>query len=160
MILLFSVKNQSLTLNTNLKKTEIIADSRNYLKVKFNFYTADWQNNKIKYALFTHNGKTYKKILGVEKGVEWNECFVPHEVIKEGQLDISVYCEDLITTNKVSIPIGASGYTEKIENQQATPSVTEQMNTLMYKYASLCNQIHKECVTILETIKGGTGDGE
>ena len=155
MTLLFSVKNQSLVINTNLGKTKIIADSKNYLKAKFNFCTSDWQNNKLKYALFTNNGKTYKKLLGVEKGVEFNECFVPHEVIKEGVVEVSVYCEELITTNKVPFTIEASGYTENIENQQSTPSVMEQMNTLMYKYASLCNDIHKECVTILENIKGG-----
>ena len=155
MTLLFSVKNQSLAPSTNLNKTEIIADSKNYLKAKFNFCTSDWQNDRIKYALFTHNGKTYKKILGVEKGVEQNECFVPHEVIKEGILAISVYCENLITTNKVDVKIGASGYTENIENQQPTPSVTEQMNTLMYKYASLCNKMVKECEKIKNELKGG-----
>ena len=155
MTLLFSVKNQTLVLNTNLGKTKIVADSKNYLKVKFNFCTSDWQNNKLKYALFTHNGKTYKKILGAEKDVEQNECFVPPEVIKEGNLEISVYCESLITTNKVIIEIGASGYTENIENQQVTPSVIEQMNTLMYKYASLCNKMVKECEKIKNELKGG-----
>jgi hypothetical protein len=102
----------------------------------------------ILYALFTYKGKTYKKILGIEEGVKWNECFVSPEVIKEGKFSVSVYCDNLITTNSVDIPVLKSGYTDNIVNQEATPSMTEQMNTLMYKYASLCNQMYKECEKI------------
>ena len=92
--------------------------------------------------------KQNKKLLGVEDGTKWNECFVAPEVIKEGKFTISVYCDDLITTNTVDIPVSPSGYTEKIVNQPATPTVMEQMNQLMYKYASLCNQMYKGCEEI------------
>jgi hypothetical protein len=77
------------------------------------------------YALFTHNGKTYKKFLGIEEGTKWNECYVAPEVIKEGKFSVSVFCDNLITTNSVDISVLASGYTEKIENQKPTPSVQE-----------------------------------
>ena len=64
----------------------------------------------------------------------------------------SVFCDDLITSTVVSIPVENSGYTENIVNQEATPTVLEQMNQLMYKYASLCNDIYKECQQIKEEV--------
>lgn len=148
------VNNQTLTLSPIQQSMKLVADSKNYLKVSFMFQTSEWKKGKILYALFTHNGKTYKKLLGVEDGVKWNECYVAPEVIKSGKFSVSVYCDDLITTNTVDIPVGPSGYTEDIVNQPATPSVLEQMNTLMYKYASLCNDIYKACENIK---KGGNG---
>ena len=155
MTLLFSVRNQSLTLSTNQQKLTVAADSKNYLKAKFNFCTKDWSDG-IKYALFTHNNKTYKKILGAEDGVDANECYIPPEVIKQGKMIISVFSGDRITTNTVEINVDASGYTENIENEKATPTVMEQMNTLMYKYASLCNKMVKECEKIKNELKGGS----
>ena len=146
MTLIFYVNNQSLTISPI--KQEIVSDSKNYLKARFIFQTTDWNNDKLKYALFSHNGKTYKKYLGIEDGLASNECFISPEVIKAGEFSVSVFCEDYITTNTVMIPVKQSGYTEKIVNQVATPSVMEQMNTLMYKYASLCNDIYKECQKI------------
>lgn len=146
MTLIFYVNNQSLTISPI--KQEIVSDSKNYLKARFVFQTTDWNNDKLKYALFSHNGKTYKKYLGIEDGLAPNECFISPEVIKAGEFSVSVFCEDYITTNTVIIPVKQSGYTEKIVNQVATPSVMEQMNALMYKYASLCNDIYKECQKI------------
>ena len=153
MTLLFYVNNQTLSLNPTQTKTKIVADSRNYLKVQFMFQTSEWKKGDLLYALFTHKGKTYKKILGIEEGTKWNECYVAPEVIKEGEFSISVYSNNLITTNKVTIPVGASGYTEDIENQPNTPSVLEQMNALMFKYASLCNDMYKACEQIKNELK-------
>ena len=153
MTLTFYVNNQSLSLNPNQKNIEIVADSKNYLVAKFIFQSQDWKNKNIKYALFSHNGKTYKKILGAEAGLAENECLVAPEVIKAGAFSVSVFCESLITTHTIDIPVRASGYTEKIENQNANPSVMEQMNQLMYKYASLCNSIYEGCQEIEKNIK-------
>lgn len=148
MTLTFYVNNQNLTTNPSQKNISVVADSKNYLKAKFVFQTSDWKKGSLLYALFTHNGKTYKKILGAEDGVEYNECYIAPEVIKAGKFSVSVFCDDLITTNAVDVPVAASGYTTKIENQKKTPDVQEQMNNLMYKYATLCNQMLKECERI------------
>lgn len=145
MTLQFYVNNQTLSLNPAQKNIKIVADSRNYLKARFVFQTSEWTRGVLRYALFTHNGKTYKKILGIEPGLKSNECYVAPEVLKEGSFTVSVFCDDLITSTTEVIPVCASGYTEKIENQNSTPTVTEQMNTLMYNYAKLCNDILKEC---------------
>lgn len=154
MKLLFYVNNQSLSLSPTQKNLEIVADSKNYLIAKFIFQTNDWKTNKPKYALFSHNGKTYKKYLGIEEGLDNNECYVAPEVIKNGHFSVSVFCEDFITTHTVDIPVRASGYTENIENQPATASTMEQMNTIMYQYANLCNDILKECQKIQREMEG------
>lgn len=153
MTLLFYVNNQTLSLNPAQKNIKIVADSKNYLKARFIFQTSEWTRGVLRYALFTHNGKTYKKILGIEPGLKSNECYVAPEVIKEGSFTVSVFCDDLITSTAEVIPVSASGYTESIENQPNTPTMFEQMNQLMYKYANLCNDIYKECQHIEETIK-------
>ena len=83
------------------------------------------------YALFSHNGKTYKKILGADEGLGFDECYVPNEVNKAPGFKVTLVCGDRIPTNEVEIKLGASGYTEKIENQKATPSIIDQMNSYM-----------------------------
>lgn len=154
MTLSFYVNNQSLSLSPNQENIELASDSKNYLKAKFIFQTNDWKTNIPKYALFSYQGKTYKKYLGIEEGAKENECFVANEVIKPGEFTVSVFAENYITTNTVAIPIKQSGYTETIENQPATPQTLEQMNTLMYQYASLCNEILKECQRIQKEMEG------
>lgn len=154
MTLQFYVNNQTLSLNPAQKNIRIVADSKNYLKARFIFQTSEWTRGTLRYALFAHNGKTYKKILGIEPGLKSNECYVAPEVIKEGNFTVSVFCDDLITSTTEVIPVSASGYTEKIENQPSTPSVIDQMNAMMHKYATLCNNILKEC----EQIKNEGGD--
>lgn len=153
MTLQFYVNNQFLSLNPAQKDVKIASDSKNYLKVRFIFQTSEWTRGVLRYVLFTHNGKTYKKILGIEPGLKSNECYVAPEVIKEGKFTISVFCDDLISSTTVDIPVLPSGYTENIENQEATPNMLEQMNTLMYQYASLCTQVHAECEQIQKELR-------
>ena len=155
MTLQFYVNNQTLSLNPAQRNIKIAADSRNYLKARFIFQTSEWTRGTIRYALFTHNGRTYKKILGIEPGLKSNECYISPEVIKEGNFEVSVYCDDLITSTVETIPVSASGYTENIANEERTPSMYEQMNTLLYQYAQLCVQIHDDCERIHKEIKGG-----
>jgi hypothetical protein len=119
----FYVNNQSLSLSPTQKNIQIIADSKNYLIAKFIFQTSDWKTDRPKYALFSHEGKTYKKYLGIEEGLGADECYVAPEVIKTGKFSVSVFSEDYITTNTVELPVKQSGYTEDIVNQRATPSV-------------------------------------
>jgi hypothetical protein len=52
------------------------------------------------------------------------------------------------------VAISKSGYTDNIVNQQATPSVMEQMNDYMKQYAMLCNSILQDCQKIREEIGG------
>ena len=152
MTLQFFVKNQTLSLNTAQRGVKIASDSKNYLQARFTFQTSEWTRGVMRYALFSHNGETYKKFLGIEPGCKSNECYVAPEVIKDGAFRVSVFCDDLITSTVVSIPVENSGYTESISNQEATLSVLEQINTLMYNYASISNDILKECQKIKEEV--------
>ena len=153
MTLQFFVNNQTLSLNPAQQGVRIASDSRNYLKARFTFQTSEWTRGALRYVLFTHAGNTYKKFLGIEPGCKANECYVSPEVIKEGGFTVSVFCDELITSTTVSIPVEPSGYTENISNQETTPTVLEQMDALMYQYASLCNDILKECQKIQEENK-------
>jgi hypothetical protein len=94
-----------LSLSPNQENIDIASDSKNYLKAKFIFQTNDWKTNLPKYALFSYQGRTYKKYLGIEEGVKENECFVANEVIKPGEFTVSVFAENYITTNIVTIPV-------------------------------------------------------
>jgi hypothetical protein len=154
MTLNFYVNHQSLTINPAQKDIEVVADSKNYLKAKFVFQTSEWKDFTPIGALFTHNGDTYLKLLGTD-GLAPNECYVSPEVIKTGSFSVSLCGGDFITTDTVNIKVKPSGYTTNIKNMDATPSVLEQHNELMFKYASLCNDILKECQRIQKEIEGG-----
>lgn len=153
MILKFSVNNQTLSLSPSQKNLKLVADSRNYLITKFLFQTEEWKKGDLVYALFTHNGKTYKQILGADKTLNFDECYVPIEVNKTPGFKVSLVCGDRIPTSEVEIKLQPSGYTEKIENQKATPSVMEQMNEYMKKYALICNQILQDCEKIKQEME-------
>ena len=43
MTLTFYVNNQSLSINPAQKDIEVVADSKNYLKAKFVYQTAEWK---------------------------------------------------------------------------------------------------------------------
>ena len=155
MNILVNINNQTLSLASN---PQLASDSKNYLKIKANFQSSDWKG-QLAYGLFTYNNETYKKYFGVDDGLAANEMYVPKEVIHAPGFNVSFFCGDLITTNLLFIPISESGYTENIKNQSATPTVMEQMNTLMSKYASICNEILQDCEAIKEEIMEVNNNG-
>lgn len=154
MTLVFYANNQNLSLTPSQKGLTIASHSKKYLVAKFIPQSLDWKKESLIYVLFRQNGKTYKKYLGIEEGLEANECYVPTEVLFPGAFEVSLFSENGISTNKLIIQVQDSGYTEDIENQESTPSTLEQMNTLFYNYASLCNEILKECEKIKKDIGG------
>lgn len=157
MVLNFNLANQTLTKDGEIDNLHIVADSKNYLIARFNFNTDEWKDRLV-YALFTYKNKTYKMILGADGRLAHNECFVPAEVIHAPGFVVSCYCESRITTNPVQVAISKSGYTDNIANQQATPSVMEQMNNYMAQYARVCNSILQDCQKIKEEIGGKNND--
>ena len=151
MTLEFIINNQSLTKHKSQNSQKVVADSKNYLKALFHFQSEEWKN-QICYALFTHQGQTWKQVLGAEDGLEMNECYVPAEVIHAPSFTVSCYCGDRITTNEVRVDVVSSGYTENVVNQRETTSVMDQANALMKKYALICNSILQDCGKIKEEI--------
>lgn len=112
MTLQFSINNQQLTLSPRQKNIMVVADSKNYLKAAFAFQSAEWIKAKEIWVLFSHDGKTYKRLLGGDSDLQKNECYVPPQVIKTKEFVVSVFCDDLITTNTFTVPVFPSGYTE------------------------------------------------
>lgn len=149
MIISFAVNKQKLS---RLDNQEIVADSKNYLIARFALQSIEWQNNVV-YALFSYKDKTYKKILGAEDGCDFNECYIPYEVIHSPQFTISLYAGDRITSTRVKIPVESSGYTENIINEKLTENTLDQMNNLLAKYAKICNNILQDCKKIKEEIE-------
>lgn len=117
MELLFCVKNQNLT---RLDDYEVVANSKNYLKARFQFETEEWQGTKT--AVF-RNGYIIKKQIIDENGV----CDVPWEVIKLSCFSVSVFCGDLITTEENIVRVKSSGYMEGDFSQPPTPDVYAQV---------------------------------
>lgn len=159
MTLNFNVQNQMLAIHPSQAKTRLVSDCKNCWIANFDLRTEDWKN-KIVFALFTYGEDTYKMILGAEQSLGWNECFIPAEVIHTPGFSVSLYCGDRITTNMVTIPVTISGYTEKITNQVVTPTVMEQMDSLMKRYALICNAILQDCNKIQQELKEGRNNGE
>lgn len=154
MVLKFILSEQSLVIHPSQERLKIVADSKNYLVAQFDCRTAEWKNGPI-WVLFAYNGRTYKKLLGAEKELGWNECYVPAEVIHSPKFEVSVYTGDRITTNKVTRKVEESGYTEEIANERRTLTPIEQIDMLMKKYALVCNSILQDCEEILNEMKRG-----
>lgn len=151
MTLDFIVNGQNLAKHKNQNSQKVVADSRNYLKALFHFQSEEWKG-QICYALFTLQGQTYKMVLGADKDLDWNECYVPEEVIHAPGFTVSCYCGDRITTNEVKVDVVSSGYKDNIVNQKTTPSVLEQADALLKRYALICNSILQDCRKIKEEI--------
>lgn len=154
MVLKFILSEQSLVVHPSQERQKVVADSKNYLVAQFDCRTAEWKNGPI-WILFAYNGRTYKKLLGSDAELAWNECYVPAEVIHSPKFTVSAYTGDRVTTNSVIKKIEESGYTEDIVNERRTPTTTEQIDMLMKRYAMVCNSILQDCAKIKEEIERG-----
>lgn len=134
-------KEQKIKLASHNKKTILSVDLR----------TEEWKN-KMVMALFTYKNRTWKKILGASPELNFNECYIPVEVMYPGTFSVTLYCDDRYTTLPCNIDVVDSGYTDKIENENLTPSTLDQINDLMKRYALICNTILQDCYKIKEEI--------
>lgn len=100
--LLFTVENQVITRTDDFI---VAAKSQNYLYAGFTF-SADWGSSS-RIAIFKSGCNSYEIILDAN-----NECLVPWESLTHpGNLYVSVYSGDRITTNKARVPVQSTGYT-------------------------------------------------
>ena len=118
--LTFEVTNQLIHRTDKFKP---VADSKNYLYAHFDFLTEEWEN-KIVTAIFTKNEESYIMLLDSNY-----TCLVPWEVIQDGgDVYVSVFSGELITTNSSRVTIIKSGYVEDAENsEEPTPNIYEQI---------------------------------
>ena len=109
----------------NIVRTDtnrVVSDSRNYLRASFEF-SEEWTG--IKTAIFKSGDVVRHAVL------ENDECMVPWEVIKPGFMKVSVFCGDLITADSSTVPITESGYAEGGAPQDPSPTVYEQIISML-----------------------------
>lgn len=138
-----NVKNQKLQ---RVDKFSPATDSVDYLTVKFNFLTNDW-NGKAKVALFRVDTAIYEAV------VYNNSCLVPYEVLTatetsklniggaKNRFYLSVYgTQDAtrITTNEIKVELNLSGYGEGQTPATPTADVYEQLLTAYAESQKRC----------------------
>lgn len=118
---------------------EVVSESINYLRIKF-YFTDDWTG--LKTVLFKHSldETIYQVILDDD-----NSCLVPHEVIKDGSFDVSVFCGFRITSNSVRIEVIGTMFTEEgAEPENPTPSVYEQLITIANETKEIAQSVRDD----------------
>lgn len=118
MVLNFNINNQIITRTDGETP---VANSRNYLKAKFNFQTREWDEHE-KTAIFRQKYKVRHVLLD-----ENMECYVPYELLDAGILCVSVFAGDLITANSCLVKILQSGYEEGTKPDDPSPDIYEQI---------------------------------
>lgn len=116
MLLSFNVEKQIIT-RTDTEK--VVTNSMNYLYAQFSF-SNEWTGEKT--AVFKGKHGAYNALLDAE-----NKCLVPWEILTEAMFDVSVFCGDLITANKVKIFTIPSGYEVGDESRIPTPEIYTQV---------------------------------
>lgn len=128
MKLQFTVSNQHIKVESTAK---VVADSKNYLEASFFFVTSEWEGLQ-KTVVFSNQYGTYNVML------EGGSCLVPWECIIAGELSVSVFAGDRITTDVAKVKIFPSGYKLGLTPREPTPDV----------YAEILDR--------LQTIQAGT----
>lgn len=113
----FTVTNQHIEAKTTGK---IVADSRNYLEAVFFFVSPEWEN-LAKTVVFSTKFGTYNVIL--ENGT----CMVPPECIIAGEMEVSVFGGDRVTTDVAKVKVHPSGYRKGETPPAPTPDVYAQI---------------------------------
>lgn len=113
----FTVTNQHIEAKTTGK---IVADSRNYLEAVFFFVSPEWEN-MAKTVVFSTKFGTYNVIL--ENGT----CMVPPECIIAGEMEVSVFGGDRVTTDVAKVKVHPSGYRKGETPPAPTPDVYAQI---------------------------------
>lgn len=109
MDLFFSVKDQELT---KIKREKIAGFARNYIHAVFDFDRV-WID-LLKYAIFSEpDGTKHVSYLGYGKTLQ---CSIPEDVLKNTFFTVSVFAEDLLTSNEEIIIISPSGYVSEIDD--------------------------------------------
>lgn len=157
MKLSFKVEKQNI-MRTDSNK--VVAKSKNYLYAAFTFSMDDWNEVKIKTAIFKNGDRVFNVILD-----DNNECLVPHEVLDSGTVIVSVFGGNLITVDYASFKIHESGYEEGITPEPPTQDVYSQIIKMIEEMEQggitqeQCEQIVADYVTAhKEELKGDKGD--
>lgn len=131
--LAFEVNDQIITRIDNFQP---VSKSQNYLRASF-IFNGDW-GNKEKIALFQSGNKSYA--VSLDKN---NECDVPWEALSiSGNVYVSVFSGNRITSTRVPVRVLPSGYTEVISATQdptidVYQSIIQRLNDMDNKASKL-----------------------
>lgn len=127
-MLIAKLNGQKLTVASDT----VVSDSVKYLTVRFEF-SKEWDEYSKTALFFGGDGSVYSvpMIAGNSMYIGENICYVPYEVIKQSGFEISVFGttdESVITSNKVSVQVTESGYSEGEAPRDPTPSEYQQLS--------------------------------
>ena len=97
----FNIKGQILTIATGV--SDIVANSRNYLKARFNFDDT-WTDISNKTVVFDIGSENVMVLLDAD-----NSCKIPNRVSNNSSFKVSIFGDDRITTNAISLRFTSSG---------------------------------------------------
>lgn len=130
MIISFALENQI------IRRTDyntVVAQSKNYLRAKFNVLTDDW-NGPIT-AIFNE----YTVLLD-----DSHECVVPWEVLQNpGTVKVSAFCGDLHTASVATMVVNPSGYIDGQTPEPPTPDVYAQLTGLVSNAVDTANSVQQ-----------------
>lgn len=130
----------------------IVADSRNYQYVKFEF-DSDW-DGLLKTAIFSNADARYSVLL--DNG---NRCLIPEQVLKAGTLRVSVYAGDRLTATNGYFQVVKSGYEDAPTPPAPEPDVYAQLVSLASEAVFTANKIQEEADSgKFDGPKGDKGD--
>ena len=112
----FLIKQQHIV---RLDRQKVVAGSKNYLRAHFTF-SDEWVG--IKTAIFKNKEMVLTQIID-----DTDTCVVPWEVLVKGNLYVSVFSGNLITSDRAVVEIADSGYEEGKTPQEPSPSLYEQI---------------------------------
>lgn len=128
-------------------KNRIVADSRNYLSAVFSF-SEEWTYPVT--ALFGGGGKILPALISYEG----EQIQIPPDAIKKGNMTVSCYCGNLITSDFVTINVNASGYSSFTDDMDSSEEM-DYYNQLI----SLIDQ-NKVLVAQINSLIGGDAESQ
>lgn len=136
-----------------------IADGINFDRMFFEF-PKSWEGY-VKTAVFGYNNAIYSVILqqGNPLCISENECYIPHEVLKENGFEVSVFGtlgESRATTQTANIKVIESGYAEGQAPSEPTLSEYEQLVNLATETKLIAQSVRDDADN--GAFKGDKGD--
>ena len=135
-------------------ESNVVSDSVNFDIIKFCF-PQSWEG-LTKTAVFSNGVKTINIILD-----NTNECYIPHEVIKEPEFTVSVFgVQDDVraTTVRGAVKVLQSGYELGDEPNDPTPTEYEQIIAIVNETKQIAQSVRDDADSgALKGEKGDTG---
>ena len=132
----FKITNQKLEL---LESEFIVEKSKNYLYANFEFTTPEY-DLLVKTAVFNHSSLQNPVYVLLDN----NKCLVPHEVIRAGYIEVSVFAGDMIPTNVVRVAVNSTMQGNAVAPNEPTAEVYAQICELAKNACDVAQSVRKD----------------